>query len=417
MCDVQIQSDFRLSLVPHLPILRIPFLLPSSIHPLTLDLIATPALAAKSHPPPTAIPASVSALQASNCSTLVFMGDSSLQASSSSNNNAGATNPAQTSQATGSSQTGPKLNPAAKDYVPRTPINESAVNNSSAANTNGRNRRRRNPETANAAAGAADGSQTAAKSSDNTQANRNRRNRVRPPKQSTGGGARIDDDLDDGSVITMERPVETTEGQPAGSGQGPNGVRRERRDGRDGRRKGKEVVNNSSPKPQQTRGDNARTRPPRNESQAGTSSSARGSGSGSNSNNINNNNNNRRQRDRKGDLGGRTFPTSAHNHAHPEESSSSSQKTPSRPRPAKFVHTVEEDRDLLAALTAGLSNSSYDCMVCWDVIRPAHKIWNCQVCWAAFHLDCLSTWAKKSSEGTEIFLPELSKDSYGFVTY
>jgi len=334
------------------------------------------------------------------------MGDSSLQTSSSSNNNnAGATNPAQTSQATGSSQTGPKLNPAAKDYVPRTPINEPAVNNSPVTNTNGRNRRRRNPETAAASACAADGSQTAAKSSDNGQANRNRRNRVRPPKQSASGGARIDDDLDDGSVITTERPVEATEGQPAGSGQGPNGVRKERRDGRDGRRKGKEVVSNSSPKPQQPRNDNARTRPPRNESQAGTSSSARGSGSGPNANGINNNNNNnRRQRDRKGDLGGRTFPTSAHNHGHPEESSSSSQKFPARPRPAKFVHTVEEDRDLLAALTAGLSNSTYDCMVCWDVIRPAHKIWNCQVCWAAFHLDCLSTWAKKSSEGRGAFM-------------
>ncbi|KAG0297192.1 FKBP12-associated protein [Linnemannia gamsii] len=67
---------------------------------------------------------------------------------------------------------------------------------------------------------------------------------------------------------------------------------------------------------------------------------------------------------------------------------------------APFVHKVEEDRGLLEALTVGLTNSTYDCMVCWDVIRPAHRIWNCQVCWAAFHLDCLSTWAKKSSEET-----------------
>ncbi|KAK3846869.1 MAG: hypothetical protein J3R72DRAFT_343133, partial [Linnemannia gamsii] len=83
------------------------------------------------------------------------------------------------------------------------------------------------------------------------------------------------------------------------------------------------------------------------------------------------------------------------------ESSSSQRNAPKnaqRIQPKKFVHTVEEDRDLLAALTTGLSNSTYDCMVCWDVIRPAHKIWNCQVCFAAFHLDCLSTWATKSSE-------------------
>ncbi|ORZ17610.1 hypothetical protein BCR41DRAFT_305102 [Lobosporangium transversale] len=51
----------------------------------------------------------------------------------------------------------------------------------------------------------------------------------------------------------------------------------------------------------------------------------------------------------------------------------------------------------MEALTVGLTNSTYECMVCWDVVRPAHRIWNCQVCWAAFHLDCLSTWAKKSS--------------------
>ncbi|KAI1314916.1 Transcriptional repressor NF-X1 [Mortierella claussenii] len=67
---------------------------------------------------------------------------------------------------------------------------------------------------------------------------------------------------------------------------------------------------------------------------------------------------------------------------------------------AKHAHKVEEDRNLMEALTVGLTQSTYDCMVCWDVIRPAHKIWNCQVCYAAFHLDCLSTWAKKSSGET-----------------
>jgi transcriptional repressor NF-X1 len=107
-------------------------------------------------------------------------------------------------------------------------------------------------------------------------------------------------------------------------------------------------------------------------------------------------------------LGGRTFPTApAGNDKSVTESSSSQRNAPrnaQRPQPKKFVHTVEEDRDLLAALTTGLSNSTYDCMVCWDVIRPAHKIWNCQVCWAAFHLDCLCTWATKSSEGMVISL-------------
>lgn len=124
-------------------------------------------------------------------------------------------------------------------------------------------------------------------------------------------------------------------------------------------------------------------------------------------------------RSQKKELSGRTFPsaqTQGHSHQEHDQSGESTSshththnvknehhrrnRTTTRSRaPAPFVHKVEEDRGLLEALTVGLTNSTYDCMVCWDVIRPAHRIWNCQVCWAAFHLDCLSTWAKKSSEG------------------
>ncbi|KAG9069482.1 FKBP12-associated protein [Linnemannia hyalina] len=116
----------------------------------------------------------------------------------------------------------------------------------------------------------------------------------------------------------------------------------------------------------------------------------------------------------KKELNGRTFPSAqTQEQDHNGESTSSHaqthnakndhhrhNRTTTRSRaPARFVNKVEEDRGLLEALTVGLTNSTYDCMVCWDVIRPAHRIWNCQVCWAAFHLGCLSTWAKKSSEG------------------
>ncbi|KAF9283588.1 FKBP12-associated protein [Linnemannia elongata] len=196
----------------------------------------------------------------------------------------------------------------------------------------------------------------------------------------------------------MDRPVEPTGSQAAGSdsalGAGSNAQPKGRRDGR---RKDKESTGTGtgtfSPKPQHKRGDGGHARGPR-DGQPESSSATRGSGqTGSN---------NRRQRNRKGDLGGRTFPAaSTGNDRSTTESSSSqrnAQRNTQRSQPKKFVHTVEEDRDLLAALTTGLSNSTYDCMVCWDVIRPAHKIWNCQVCWAAFHLDCLSTWATKSSE-------------------
>ncbi|KAF9353648.1 Transcriptional repressor NF-X1 [Mortierella sp. AD094] len=128
----------------------------------------------------------------------------------------------------------------------------------------------------------------------------------------------------------------------------------------------------------------------------------------SSSNNKNNTNGtSRRQRYQRKELAGRAFPTppagasstAEADHHYSAQRQSKRNPVQTVPRtPAKFVHKVEEDRDLMEALTVGLTKSTYDCMVCWDVIRPAHKIWSCQVCWAAFHLDCLSTWAKKSSE-------------------
>jgi transcriptional repressor NF-X1 len=46
-----------------------------------------------------------------------------------------------------------------------------------------------------------------------------------------------------------------------------------------------------------------------------------------------------------------------------------------------------------------LSASTYECMVCWDVIRRAHHTWTCDTCWAVFHVNCIEKWAKKSLEG------------------
>ncbi|KAF8938880.1 FKBP12-associated protein [Dissophora ornata] len=107
----------------------------------------------------------------------------------------------------------------------------------------------------------------------------------------------------------------------------------------------------------------------------------------------------RRQRGHRKDLNGRTFPSPRTPHAPETGRHQTADLNKGALRtPAKFVHKVEEDRDLKDALTIGLTNSTYDCMICWDVVRPAQRIWNCQVCWAAFHLNCLSTWATKSSE-------------------
>ncbi|KAF9353930.1 hypothetical protein BGX26_008315, partial [Mortierella sp. AD094] len=290
----------------------------------------------------------------------------------------------------------------------------------SGSNNNPRNRRRRNPD-ANKSGDANSEANKSSEAGNNNNNNRNRRNRGRVPKQAIGGGARIDDDDDEDDIeINMDRPVEPSESQVAAAVPGAvpeststapgskNAVTKDRR--RDGRRKGKEVSDPSTPKPQQDRDGKGRPRATGTDEQpeSSTSSSSRAPRASNNNNSGNNdrgdsNNNNRRQRNRKaGDLGGRTFPAAPQGSTNQTGESSGPQKnaqkkTP-RSQPKKFVHTVEEDRDLMAALTAGLSNSTYDCMVCWDVIRPAHKVWNCQVCWAAFHLDCLSTWAKKSSE-------------------
>lgn len=325
-------------------------------------------------------------------------------------------------QASGAKKTTPaaKLNPDAKDYVPRTAVTDGTATTQTGASSgnNPRHRRRRNPDGNKANSSNPDsesrqpseGGRSGGNNNNNSGGNvgnansRNRRNGGRNPRKAPEGGARIDDyHQDDDIEINMDRPIEPTGSQAAGSdsalGVGSNAQPKGRRDGR---RKGKESANTgtstSTPKPQHNRGEGGHARGPR-DGQLESSSATRGSGqTGSN---------NRRQRNRKSDLGGRTFPTtSTGNDRSTTESSSSqrnTQRNAQRAQPKKFVHTVEEDRDLLNALTTGLSNSTYDCMVCWDVIRPAHKIWNCQVCWAAFHLDCLSTWATKSSEGTMIY--------------
>ncbi|KAG0338902.1 FKBP12-associated protein [Podila horticola] len=105
-------------------------------------------------------------------------------------------------------------------------------------------------------------------------------------------------------------------------------------------------------------------------------------------------------------LNGRKFQAGLTPQDSDEPVEATQQKKPSHQHraPAKFVPKIEADRDLLTSLTVGLTSSKYECMVCFDVIRPAHKIWNCQVCWAAFHLDCLSTWAKKSVGGPAILV-------------
>ncbi|KAI8077197.1 hypothetical protein BDF21DRAFT_385106 [Thamnidium elegans] len=58
------------------------------------------------------------------------------------------------------------------------------------------------------------------------------------------------------------------------------------------------------------------------------------------------------------------------------------------------------NHDMATVLTHELKNSTYECMICMDIVRPAHHTWTCDCCWAVFHLNCVQTWASKSLKDT-----------------
>ncbi|KAJ3118961.1 FKBP12-associated protein [Phlyctochytrium bullatum] len=56
-------------------------------------------------------------------------------------------------------------------------------------------------------------------------------------------------------------------------------------------------------------------------------------------------------------------------------------------RDAVKEERVQESSDLVESLRASLGAGSYECMVCYDKVRPHHKIWTCfECCHAAFHI-------------------------------
>ncbi|CAM0140389.1 unnamed protein product [Umbelopsis sp. WA50703] len=65
----------------------------------------------------------------------------------------------------------------------------------------------------------------------------------------------------------------------------------------------------------------------------------------------------------------------------------------------------DEIKDLLTSLTHGLTTSTYECMICWDIVRPGQQTWSCDCCWAVFHLGCVQTWASKSLNEATSNLP------------
>jgi len=56
--------------------------------------------------------------------------------------------------------------------------------------------------------------------------------------------------------------------------------------------------------------------------------------------------------------------------------------------------TNASDQDLQFSLTVELTNSTYECMVCYNIVKPKDHIWSCSICYNVFHLNCIKKWAK-----------------------
>ncbi|KAI9484553.1 hypothetical protein BDB00DRAFT_129523 [Zychaea mexicana] len=76
-----------------------------------------------------------------------------------------------------------------------------------------------------------------------------------------------------------------------------------------------------------------------------------------------------------------------------------------RPRRKGEVKKKVDPKDLASSLAQDLRTASYECMVCWDVVRQGHQTWSCDCCWAVFHLSCVKQWASKSLQETETNKP------------
>jgi len=56
--------------------------------------------------------------------------------------------------------------------------------------------------------------------------------------------------------------------------------------------------------------------------------------------------------------------------------------------------TNASDQDLQFNLIVELTNSTYECMVCYNIVKPKDYIWSCPICYNVFHLNCIKKWAR-----------------------
>lgn len=85
--------------------------------------------------------------------------------------------------------------------------------------------------------------------------------------------------------------------------------------------------------------------------------------------------------------------------AKPTDKAGKRKSNKGRTKKIPLTSASSTDDSMATTMAQELSSSTYECMVCWDVIRRAHHTWTCDTCWAVFHVNCIDKWAKRSLEG------------------
>ncbi|KAI9204843.1 uncharacterized protein BJ171DRAFT_442072 [Polychytrium aggregatum] len=71
---------------------------------------------------------------------------------------------------------------------------------------------------------------------------------------------------------------------------------------------------------------------------------------------------------------------------------------------------VDED-DQLGSLARGLTNGDYECMICYENVRPRDAVWSCSTCSHVFHLKCIGKWSRSSASNEAAQQPAPSSSS------
>ena len=78
-----------------------------------------------------------------------------------------------------------------------------------------------------------------------------------------------------------------------------------------------------------------------------------------------------------------------------------------RPPPKSTSRQDSADIGQRERLTQQLDAGAYECMVCLESVRPAHAVWDCDKCYAVFHIHCLKKWSKTTRDGECQKLPQI----------